>query len=501
MLFVQAKSIETKKGEKNHFTMKNWLLTLLTAFIAGLLGSFAYDKLTEKEVDSVTIETIAEDKTPIPTVTSYEPVSKEIKTRPEVDFVDASARSTQSVVFIKNVSQARYGRSSWFDFFFGEQVGQQISTGSGVIYTADGYIVTNNHVIEGADEIEVILNKKTYPAELVGSDPSTDLAVLKIEERDLPNIRIGSSKDLAVGAWVLAVGNPFNLTSTVTAGIVSAKGRELNIVRDNFPIESFIQTDAAINPGNSGGALVNEQGELVGINTAIISKTGSYAGYGFAVPVDIMKKVVDDIIEFGQVQKVFIGADVVDIDSDVAKQLDLKNYDGVVVGYLESNGAAADAGLLRGDVLLEIDNQPINSRSAFEEVLSYYSPGDDVNIKYKRDDKVYNERLTLRNRLGTTDVLRRETYKSAKLAVELEKVPKVECERLGIKSGVRVGKISSGLFSRLDIEEGFIITSINNNRVKSPEELAEILERIQGRVRIEGINKRGIKGYYTYYFQ
>jgi S1-C subfamily serine protease len=415
------------------------------------------------------------------------------------DFVHASKMSTQCVVYIKTISQNNYG-STWMDWFFGNGVGQSISSGSGVIYSADGYIITNNHVVQDANSIEVIIGKKTYEASLVGDDPSTDLAVLKIDKTDLPNIKVASSRNVEIGDWVLAVGNPFNLTSTVTAGIVSAKGRELNITKSMFPIESFIQTDAAINPGNSGGALVNLEGELVGINTAILSKTGSYAGYGFAVPSDIVKKVVDDIIRYGEVQKAFIGAEVLDINSEIAGKLNTDDYSGVVVSYVQEDGAAAKIDIQKGDIILKLDNQVINSRSQFEEILSYNSPGDKISVVYKRDQKIISNTTTLTNKEGTTGLLKKEVFTSRSLGADFEKVSKVERNLLNIEHGVRIMKVRSGLISQMELSEGFIITYINKVPIKDPETLADILTKIRGRVYVEGIGKRGGKEIHRYYF-
>ncbi len=415
------------------------------------------------------------------------------------NFITASKNSRKSVVYIKTISQTNY-RSSWMDWFFGESTGQAISSGSGVIYSKDGYIMTNNHVIDDADQIEVIIQKKPYPATLVGTDPSTDIAVLKVEGTDLPAITFGESSQVEVGEWVLAVGNPFNLTSTVTAGIVSAKGRELNIMKANFPIESFIQTDAAINPGNSGGALVNMEGELIGINTAILSRTGSYAGYGFAVPSDIVKKVVDDLINFGEVQKAFIGAEVIDIDADVAGKLGIDDYSGVVLSYVQEDGAAAKAGMAKGDIITKINNIPVDSRSMFEEVLSYHSPGDKLNITYKRDSKIVLKELVLTNKEGTTKLLKREIFTSKELGADFEKVSKVERDLYNIDHGIRVVKVNKGLIQQMDLQEGFIITHINRTPIDDPNELADILTKIRGRVILEGFSKRGRKEYYRYYF-
>ena len=377
---------------------------------------------------------------------------------------------------------------------------QAISSGSGVIYSNDGYIITNNHVIEDSDQIKVIIGKKEYDARMIGTDPSTDIAVLKIDASALPSIKFARSRDVRIGDWVLAVGNPFNLTSTVTAGIVSAKGRELNITRSMFPIESFIQTDAAINPGNSGGALVNLKGELVGINTAILSKTGSYAGYGFAVPSDIVKKVVDDIINYGEVQKAFIGADVLDIDAEIAGKLGIDDYSGVVVSYVHKDGAASKVGLKKGDIIIKIDGEPIDSRTEFEELLSYKSPGDKISVTYKRNGKIFNKTLTLTNKEGTTTLLRKEVYTSRTLGADLEKVSKVERDLLNIDHGVRIVKLRPGLINQMGLPEGFIITYINKVPIKDPETLTDILTKIRGRVFLEGVNKRGEKEYYRYYF-
>lgn len=485
--------------------MKNIFILMFVGFFSGVGGAYTYqhylvssgnetpagyEVITHANGEKKNIKLVSQSATDA--TSPVRPIGE--------DFTQASAISTPSVVYIKTILENEYSGSSWLELFFEGRTSQQVSSGSGVIYTRDGYIVTNNHVIDNASRIEVIHNKRTFAAEVVGTDPSTDLAVLKIEHKNMPAITLGSSRELQVGEWVLAVGNPFNLTSTVTAGIVSAKGREINILKSNFPIESFIQTDAAINPGNSGGALVNRDGDLVGINTAILSRTGSYAGYGFAVPADIVKKVVDDIIQYGEVQKAFFGADVVDLNNEIAEKLSVDELNGVVISYLQRNGAAEKVGLQKGDIIVKLDQETINSKSDFDEQISYRSPGDYINVVYKRKNKLTNAKLQLTNREGTTSLIIREVYESQKLGAMLESVSQVEADLLNIEKGVKISNVVGGLIKRLGIEEGFVVTAINQRPISTPQELEEILTRVRGRVRIEGVNSEGVKGYYSYFF-
>lgn len=418
-----------------------------------------------------------------------------------VDFVAASAAGTPSVVFIKNMSSQTINNDMFGWFFGGGGISQpQVSTGSGVIINKNGYIITNNHVIDNAENIEVVHEKRTYMAKVIGTDPSSDLAVLKIEADNLPAIKIGSSKVTQVGEWVLAVGNPFNLNSTVTAGIISAKGRDINVVSGRFPLESFIQTDAAINPGNSGGALINIKGELIGINTAILSHTGSYSGYGFAVPVDIAMKVVKDILEFGEVQKAFFGGEVSDLNTQLGNKLHTDNLVGVAITSIQKDGAAESAGLKSGDIITAVDDVAVNSKAEFDEQISYYRPGNKVKISYRREEKLNESTLLLTNREGTTSLLKREIYNSTALGADLELISKVERQKLGIESGIRIAKVKSGLIQRMGIQEGFIITAVNSKKITAPEDLAEILEKSKGRVVIEGISSNGTRGYYSFIF-
>jgi serine protease Do len=456
--------------------MKKVLFVILLSTLSAFLGAFFAIKYMadSNEQETATVVSIGSD--------SYYPsvsLSSEMGLLPEgtENFVLASAKTTNSVVFIQTTSEYEYRTGNWLDWFFEAQPSQQTSSGSGVILSKDGYIVTNNHVIEKAKEIRVISGKKTYNGRLIGRDPSTDLAVIKIEGATLPAIELGNSDNVKVGEWVLAVGNPFNLTSTVTAGIVSAKGRNLNLLRDKFPIESFIQTDAAINPGNSGGALVNSSGQLIGINTAILSRTGSYAGYGFAVPVNIVKKVYNDITQYGEVQKAFLGAEYVDIDSEVGKKLNIDDLSGVLVSDVASEGAAKFAGIERGDIIIEINGQVVDSKGSIEELIGNKYPGDKLDLILKREGKRLNKSLVLTNREGGTGIIKRKVYASDKLQVSLEAVSKVEKNMYDIKSGVKVVDFTkNGFFDQLDIPQGFIITQINNVPVENPEELAEIME-------------------------
>ncbi|MFL5731372.1 MAG: trypsin-like peptidase domain-containing protein [Cytophagaceae bacterium] len=467
--------------------MKTTFRIILISFAAGLAGAFLFSYFSPR-TETIYINNAGQTSVGLAN-------SKQSNAE---DFVFASNLSRPSVVYITTVTNNT--QYNIFDWYFNNQGNQASSSGSGVIYTNDGYIITNNHVIEKSDKIEVIHEKRSYQAKIIGTDPSTDLALLKIEGKDLPAVKLGSSKDLKIGEWVLAVGNPFNLTSTVTAGIVSAKARNINVVNSQFPLESFIQTDAAINPGNSGGALVNTKGELVGINTAILSRTGSYAGYGFAVPVDIVSKVVKDLIKYGEVQKGFFGADVAEITTATAQQLKLNDLSGVLITYIQKDGGADKVGLKKGDIILKLNDQEIDSKSSFDELLGYYNPGDKIKVTYKSENKVKEAYVVLTNREGTTEILRHETFTSQSLGADLEAISKVEKDKLGVSGGVRVLNIKNGLMRRLGISDGFIITKVNNVAINTPAELVDIMEKVRGRVVMEGITANGVRGYYNYYF-
>ena len=377
-----------------------------------------------------------------------------------------------------------------------------VSTGSGVIINSDGFIITNNHVIDNADDIEVTLeDNRVYKAKVVGTDPSTDLALLEIKERNLPTIPLANSDEVEVGEWVLAVGNPFNLNSTVTAGIVSAKARSIHILQDKSAIESFIQTDAAINPGNSGGALVNLQGGLIGINTAIASPTGAYAGYGFAVPSNIVSKVIEDILKYGSVQRGYLGLIIRSVDGNLAKEKKLDVTEGVYVDSITTNSAAADAGVKVGDVIVEADGVSVKSSSKLLEIIGRKRPGDIVNLKVNRNGKEINFVVTLRNQEGKSKIEAKDSKSILDiLGVELEEIDKKTAQKLDIDGGLKIKKISAGKIKRYtDIKVGFIITKVDGKPIKTIEELINYLNNKKGGVMIEGVYE-DYPGTYYYAF-
>ena len=422
------------------------------------------------------------------------------------DFTASAEITVPTVVHVKTTYARQQGYQGQFldpfNFFWGnptpQQQPQQQATGSGVIISEDGYIVTNNHVVENAEEVSVTLDdKESYTAKVIGTDPSTDLALLKVEGKGLPFASWGNSDDVRVGEWVLAVGNPFNLTSTVTAGIVSAKARNIHILPDQkFPIESFIQTDAAVNPGNSGGALVNTHGELIGINAAIASNTGSYSGYSFAIPVNIVRKVVDDLMEYGTVQRGFIGVSIRDLDADFAKEKELKTLKGVYVNGLTEDGAAAEAGIKVGDIITSINDAGIRTSPELQEQVGRYRPGDKINVTVVRNGAEKVIPVTLRNKEGNTKVVRNEAVNI--LGASLENASDSELSKLRLENGVKVKDLGTGKLKSAGLKEGFIITSIDNKVAKSPADVLEYLENKKGGVLIEGVYPNGVRAYYGF---
>jgi Do/DeqQ family serine protease len=418
------------------------------------------------------------------------------------DLTYAAEKSVHAVVHIATQSVRGGGWSSgnpFLDNFFGlRQQQPQIARGfgSGVILTPDGFIVTNNHVIEDAQKIKVILNdKREFEARLVGTDPSTDIALLKIDIDNLPYLTYGDSNALKLGEWVLAVGNPFNLTSTVTAGIISARARNLGINNDQMAIESFIQTDAAVNPGNSGGALVNQQGELIGINSAIASRTGSYSGYSFAVPVTIVKKVINDLKEFGEVQRALLGVNIGDVNADVAEELNLDEVKGVYVGGVTDNGAAKEAGIKEKDVIISVGGEKVGSSAELQEKISQYRPGDDVKIVVLRDGEKKQFTVTLRNKHGDTQIVRDN---NSILGTEFETISDREKQKLDIDYGIKIKNLDKGKLRDAGLKEGFIITNVNKKPIYEVNDLKREIGNARGGILVEGIYPNGELAYYVF---
>ena len=405
------------------------------------------------------------------------------------DFTEAAERSVDGVVHVKTKTLSSQQYISPFDFFFGfgdsapSQPREQVGFGSGVIISKDGYIITNNHVVENANEVLVSLNdNREFTAKVVGNDPQSDLALLKIEGDDFPYLTFGNSDALKVGEWVLAVGNPFNLTSTVTAGIVSAKNRG-NVMGGG--LQSFIQVDAAVNPGNSGGALVNTRGELVGINTAIYSQTGNFAGYAFAIPISIAGKVAADIKEYGAVQRAYLGIQVQNIEGirreDPEKARELSQIKGVLVDDFSDRSASKAAGMAKGDIITAINNAPINNFAELQVQLNRYRPGDKVNVTVDRNGKTQNFNIELKNDEGNTDISR-VTNPLDKLGAKFAPISEEKKSQLGITSGLEVESVvSEGLFKKEGINKGFIILRINNTPVNSENDLNSIVASTQNR--------------------
>ena len=428
-----------------------------------------------------------------------------------IDFRYAAAASTPCVVHVKSTFKAEkvsYQRgispqdlfgNDFFHFFQGPnpyQQRDQVATGSGVIVSGDGYVVTNNHVVENASEIEVVMqNNKTYKAKVVGRDPDTDIALLKIEGDNFPTIQFANSDSVLVGEWVLAVGNPFNLASTVTAGIVSAKGRNLNMIGDgeghqkaNTAIESFIQTDAAVNPGNSGGALVNVNGQLVGINTAIASPTGSYAGYSFAVPSNIVNKVILDLKQFGTSQRGFLGVSIRTLDDKTAQDLGIDKPEGVYVDGVNKGSAGEEGGLKSKDVITKINGFSVVSSPELQEQVAKYRPGDKISVEFIRDGKVKTTTVQLKNKYNTLTKIDNSSDVLNTLGLKVENLSQREKAQLGVQSGVRITDLKQGKVSEFtDIKKGFVITQIDDQPVNNVEDLINILKDKQGKVLVEGI--------------
>ena len=480
--------------------MKKIIGTILIAFCTSIL-TFAFAKKIESNENQSSLEFT---NTPTPDgENGY------------TNLEDAAEKSSKAVVHIKtetNARQVQYQNpfgGSIFDQFFGQQFmqqGPQESSGSGVVVSADGYIVTNNHVIDGADQIKVVFNnKKTVSAKLVGKDASTDLAVLKVDESNLSFIQYGNSDDVRLGQWVLAIGYPLTLETTVTAGIVSAKYRNIGINQQksgNNAIESFIQTDAAVNPGNSGGALVNARGELIGINSAIASPTGSYAGYSFAIPSNIVKKVVNDMMKFGNVQRAYLGVGYLDTKNATPEQMSayhLDKIEGIYINQIMENSSAEDAGLKVGDVITKIGNNSIKSGPQMLEKIAQYRPGESIVINYIRNGKAATTSAKLKNVLGNTQIVKNEPLSKEKLGVQMRDLTSQEAGQLGIKGGIYItGILQNGLIAKQTrMKKGFVITQVNEQAISSIKELEKILQSEEKDFQLGGLypNYQGLYYY------
>jgi serine protease Do len=467
-------------------------ISILTAIIGGLIAVLVFSLFIDKNR-----------KNPIAIV--RQPVGfADLKSEPGEGLADltyAAEKSIHAVVNVKTEMVRDAYRNPIIEFFYGDSYKNPepvLGFGSGVIISSDGYIVTNNHVVDNSDKVFVTLNdKREFEAKVIGTDPSTDLALIKIDADGLPYIPYGNSDNLKVGEWVLAVGNPFTITSTVTAGIVSAKGKNLGIIQDQYRIESFIQTDAAVNRGNSGGALVDTRGELVGINTAILSPSGAYAGISFAIPVSIVRKVVADLVEFGVVQRAILGVSIQEIDANLAKEKGIDVLKGVYVSELRDGGAAKDAGILAGDIIMKIDDVEVNSPSELTEQINRYRPGDKVNVTLKRKNKTKQFDVILRNLQGDTKFVKSGTYDTI-LGAKVIEIDNEEKKSLDIKNGVKITELGAGKLRAEGVKEGFIITQVNNKNVSTVEDLRKIINNIEGGVYIKGIYPDGVIAYYAF---
>jgi len=464
----------------------------LAALAGGMIALGSYSLLVDPQNEPAYPSISEHQKVAL---TNYEiPESTDVVVPDGLNFIKAASIATKAVVHIKS----KYEGATSVNGFLRYRTIPSASSGSGVIISDDGYIATNNHVVNEANEIEVTLSdNRRYDAELIGTDPTTDLALIKIKEKGLNFLQYGDSDGLLPGAWVLAVGNPFELNSTVTAGIVSAKARNIGILstENRLQIESFIQTDAAVNPGNSGGALVDLNGNLVGINTAIATRTGSYAGYSFAVPVTLVKKVMDDLLEFGKVQRGLLGIEI----RDVALQSQLEDLDvlsGVYILKVKENSAADEAGLKSGDIITEINDKVVFNTSELQELVARNRPGDDVLVGYFRNGAKKSVVVTLRKFDGNVDAnTRMETVLDG---ATFEDISRYEARRLGIYGGVMITNIEDGKWKETGIEEGFVITEIDKSRIDDIEDLRRVLgNKVGERIRILGVNPNGEKSYYS----
>ena len=472
------------------------LITLLSALAGGLT---AYAVVSNVTTDGMTSVDASHD------AGMFRTVNLQQDSWP--DFTYAAESAVDAVVYVKVTStqSVQQAPSSIFDYFFGFPQGggapqqrERVGSGSGVIIREDGYIVTNNHVIDEATKIEVTLNNnQTYPATLVGTDPATDIALLKIDATGLPMIPFGDSDKLRLGEWVIAIGSPYDLRSTITAGIVSAKGRSMPNYTGEFKVESFIQTDAAVNPGNSGGALVNKEGQLVGINTAIYSQTGSYSGYSFAVPVNIVKKIAYDLMDFGSVKRAVLGITMSAIDDKIAEELKLSSRNGVYINEVSKSSAADEAGIKAGDVLIAIDLVNITTASSVQETVSRFSPGDKAVLTVIREGKEKKIEVTFKGSSQENGTVS-DDGAVAFYGSSIKEADEKTLEKFGLKNGVEIVELGPGKIMESGAAEGFIILYVNDQPVKTPQDVIDIVKKSKRTVFIEGVTPSGRIGYFGF---
>lgn len=482
-LRVQLKNGKVMKG-------RSIISTLLIALIGAVAGLFIYTRFLDNDNNS---KESANEKKAIAENTSF--VTMQTQTG-NTDLTYAAENTIHGVVHVKVKATVEYNYSNpIYEFFYGQNgsTSREVQGyGSGVIISSDGYIVTNNHVIDEADKVEVTLNdKRTFSAEIVGRDPSTDIALLKVKATGLPFIRFGNSDGVRLGEWVLAVGNPFNLTSTVTAGIISAKGRSIGILDNSYSIESFLQTDAALNPGNSGGALVNTRGELIGITSAILSPNGSYAGNSFAIPTSIVTKVVQDIKQYGEVQRGLLGVEISDVNSKIADNEKLDAIKGVYIESVNNDGGAEAAGLAKGDVIVSINDEEVSEGSGLMEKINRYKPGDKVKVKYLRKGKPGEVYVTLRNVDGGTGIVAPGSTSTTAFGANVSPVSRDAYKQYNISNGVMITSVVEGRFKSLGLGRGTIIISVNGDRVNSAADIRKASDNEKTLTSVEGFTPDG----------
>lgn len=478
--------------------MKKSVLTVLVSAVVAGLTAFGVVKACTPKLISEEGAVLAADGS------AYRTVNLSETEYP--DFTYAAESAVDAVVYVKVTIKTKMNSYAdpFYRFFFGEDMApqsrEQQGSGSGVIIRSDGYIVTNNHVVDGASKVEVTLNNnKTYPATVVGTDPATDVAILKIDATGLPVVPFGDSDKLRLGQWVIAIGSPYDLRSTITAGIVSAKGRQMQHGpgESQFKIESFIQTDAAVNPGNSGGALVNQKGELVGVNTAIVSQTGSFTGYSFAVPSNIVRRIAEDLIDFGSVKRALLGISMTPIDDKRAKELKLFSPNGVYIEDVQKGGSADKAGLKKGDVIIAVDSTEITTPSSVQEKVNSYHPGDKAKITVMRDGNKKVMEVTFQGtslETGSKDVDGSVAFYGAKLKT----ADKETLAQYGLKSGVEIVSVGAGKIMDAGASEGFIIRYVNDQPVSSPEDVINVAKKAKRVVYVEGVTANGRTSYFAF---